>query len=53
MLPDFSLSLLIFWAGVGGVFYQYAGYPIAVWLLSRVFGRTQSFPASADKNVRA
>jgi cellulose synthase/poly-beta-1,6-N-acetylglucosamine synthase-like glycosyltransferase len=44
MFPDFSLSLLIFWIGVGGVLYHYAGYPVGIWLLSRVFGRPPSLP---------
>ena len=44
MSPDFSLSLLIFWIGVGGVLYHYAGYPAGIWLLSRGFGRPPSLP---------
>lgn len=44
MFPDFTLSLLIFWIGVGGVLYHYAGYSAGIWLLSRVFGRPPSLP---------
>ena len=45
MLQDFSLSLLTFWVSVGGVLYHYVGYPAAIWLLSRVFGRPATCPA--------
>lgn len=45
MSPDLSLPLLVFWIGVGGVLYHYAGYPAAIWLLSRIFGRVRALPA--------
>ena len=44
MFSDFSLSLLIFRVGVGGVLGHYTGYPAGNWLLSRVFGRPQLLP---------
>jgi cellulose synthase/poly-beta-1,6-N-acetylglucosamine synthase-like glycosyltransferase len=45
MSSDFNLPVLTFWVGVGGVLYHYAGYPVAIWLLSRIVGRSPSLPA--------
>jgi biofilm PGA synthesis N-glycosyltransferase PgaC len=33
---------LLFWTSVAGILYTYAGYPAAIWLLSRVAGRPVS-----------
>src|SRR2546430_1776028 len=43
---EFILALLFF-SSVGVVLYTYFGYPILVWILSRVFGRTPRPPAVA------
>lgn len=49
MLPDLNLPALVFWISVGGVLYHYAGYPIVIWLLSRVFGRVRPYPAEPQQ----
>ena len=37
-----------FWASTGLVFYAYAGYAAAIWLLSRLFGRVRSARGVGD-----
>src|SRR5713226_7118598 len=34
--------LLLFWISVTGILYAYAGYPVAIWALSRVAGHLVS-----------
>jgi cellulose synthase/poly-beta-1,6-N-acetylglucosamine synthase-like glycosyltransferase len=49
-MPHLSPAIVIFWVCVGGVVYHYAGYPVAIWLFSRLFGRPPALPArSADR----
>jgi len=37
----------VFWAAAAAVVYAYAGYPVVVWVLSRVFGRKPQPPIIA------
>ena len=39
---------LLFFSSVGIILYAYAGYPILIWMLSRVFGRTPQRPTVDD-----
>jgi cellulose synthase/poly-beta-1,6-N-acetylglucosamine synthase-like glycosyltransferase len=39
------------WLCAAGVLYAYAGYPAAVWLLSRLFGREREWPANPEGDV--
>ena len=36
---------IILWVSIGAVVYAYLGYPLLIWVLSRVFGRHPSPPA--------
>ena len=51
------MSLLVdalavaFWASAGLVLYAYVGYPVLIWVLSRVFGRKPAPPAVADADL--
>ena len=38
------VSAVVFWICVGGVFYEYVGYPGVIWAISRVFGRSRACP---------
>ena len=40
-----------FWICAAGVLYAYAGYPAAIWLLSRLFGREREWPANPEGEV--
>jgi cellulose synthase/poly-beta-1,6-N-acetylglucosamine synthase-like glycosyltransferase len=48
-MPD-SLLIILFWSCAGLVTFAYAGYPVVVWLLTRLFGRVPAPPPieSAD-----
>jgi len=40
------IFIWLFWLSVGLVVYSYLGYPILIWVLSRLFGRKPTPPAS-------
>src|SRR5437762_9786954 len=42
---------IIFWASAGLVVYAYAVYPVAIWCLSRLFGRPPQAENSADTDL--
>jgi glycosyltransferase involved in cell wall biosynthesis/cellulose synthase/poly-beta-1,6-N-acetylglucosamine synthase-like glycosyltransferase len=43
-----SALALVFWLCVLGVVYAYAGYPLTVWALASLFGRSRENPAAAQ-----
>jgi cellulose synthase/poly-beta-1,6-N-acetylglucosamine synthase-like glycosyltransferase len=53
MSPAVDALAVAFWASAGLVLYAYAGYPVLVWVLSRVFGRTPAPPAVPDAGLPA
>src|SRR5262249_23860506 len=46
-----SILLACFWCSAAGVIYTYVGYPIILFILSRVFGRTPAPPDVADADL--
>jgi len=48
-MPSMSLLILelLFWALLAAIVYTYAGYPIVIWCLARLFGRRQA-PSPLD-----
>jgi cellulose synthase/poly-beta-1,6-N-acetylglucosamine synthase-like glycosyltransferase len=41
-------AVILFWLCFGLVFYAYVGYPLVIWVLSRVFGRKTQSPTVPD-----
>src|SRR5262245_11484242 len=41
----------IFWLSLAAVAYSYLGYPLLIWLLSRLFGRTETAPPGDDAEL--
>src|SRR5687768_15467277 len=50
-LQHMATVAIIFWACAALVVYAYAGYPLLVWGLSRLFGRAPRPPAAADAEL--
>ncbi len=50
---DHPLAAVTFWACLGLVVYAYAGYPVLVWCLARLFGRRGRPADPADADVPA
>jgi cellulose synthase/poly-beta-1,6-N-acetylglucosamine synthase-like glycosyltransferase len=44
---------VVFWASAGLVLYAYVGYPVLIWVLSRVFGNKPIPPTVADADLPA
>lgn len=44
MIHGTDVARVVFWTCLIGVAYEYAGYPLLIWLLSRLFGRERSLP---------
>jgi cellulose synthase/poly-beta-1,6-N-acetylglucosamine synthase-like glycosyltransferase len=42
---------IVFWCSVAGIVYAYVGYPIAIYFLSHVFGKTPHPPAVAEADL--
>lgn len=40
-----SIAVIAFWLSLAGVFYAYVGYPVVIWCLARLFGRSARPPA--------
>jgi cellulose synthase/poly-beta-1,6-N-acetylglucosamine synthase-like glycosyltransferase len=51
MPVDFDLPMIVFWASVGGVVYHYVGYPVVIWALARMFGRSRHCPEHAPSTL--
>jgi len=46
-----AILKVIFWVSLALAFYAYAGYPIVLWLCSRMYGRDQTAPALGDQHL--
>lgn len=42
--PVSLVIAIMFWISLGGILYTYFGYPLAIDLLARLFGRRETFP---------
>lgn len=42
--PVSLVVAIMFWISLGGILYTYFGYPLAIYLLARLFGRREGFP---------
>jgi hypothetical protein len=51
MSPLVDALAVTFWTAAGLVLYAYAGYPVLIWVLSRVFGRRPAPPVVADADL--